>query len=93
MQCRMTGCQKVATETWRLVDVCCHCKDDLQAEQQMFYAGRLLESDRILKYQIDKIKESEVKQVIGTVVRKYRGIITQVDIDGRRYHLVKEAAK
>lgn len=59
MRCRMPGCGKVATETWSLVDVCCHCCDDLRAETQKYYAKRIKADERLLYKQIQAIKGAD----------------------------------
>lgn len=92
----MAGCQRVATETWKLVDVCCHCWDAIQSEQHKYYSRRITDKERFLNAQIEEFKQAELqkaKEIKATVTKKHRGIVTQVEIEGRHYNLVKEAAK
>lgn len=58
--CKMPGCQRFASKSWALVDVCYHCFDSIQAETQKYYAQRITEDERILKRQIKRIKERAV---------------------------------
>lgn len=96
MQCRMAGCQRIATETWKLVDVCCHCWDAIQSEQHKYYSRRITDKERFLNAQIEKIKEADerkAKEIKAVITKSKNGLVTQVEIDGRHYNLVKEAAK
>lgn len=54
--CKMPGCQRFASKHWALVDVCYQCFDNLQSENQKYYAKRLKASDRVLYKQIKEIK-------------------------------------
>lgn len=92
MNCKMPRCEKVATKFWKLVPVCCHCWDDLQAEQQMYYAKRIAAEDRVLMAHINNISPTS-KPTVGltehtAVARKVvKGIVTVYEIRGKRYVL------
>lgn len=92
MNCKMPGCEKVATKNWSQVPVCIHCWDDLDAETKMFYAKRIDASDRILKAQIDSLKPNSkptagVTERVAIARKVVKGIVTVYEIGGKRYVL------
>lgn len=59
MHCRMSGCTRLATKHWQLVDVCRHHHEALQKETKKFYAYKITAPERVLYQQIQKIKERQ----------------------------------
>lgn len=58
--CKIPGCQRFASKSWALVDLCYHCFDSIQAETQKYYAQRIKPNERKLYKQIKQIKERAV---------------------------------